>query len=219
MLVVPRTIRPKMERTCITTLWCHVHDHLAKLFIIRRELLVFLGKMSRVLFIIRQSLLVFFGEMSNVLLQGHELLRLGARYWLGAPNSWHTTGRPQVLGRSVGDPVHPIFIGSIRRSYLHPQIWIEIRMGRRIVPISLPQPAIISLLKMKKEIIIFNSIKIITYKIKWLNEHTTKYWARLSMNCCTPFWRSSLRTCVSTNNSIGLGSRPREVACKKKKIN
>jgi hypothetical protein len=27
---------------------------------------------------------------------------------------------------------------------------------------------------MKKEIIIFNSIKIITYKIKWLNEHTIK---------------------------------------------
>jgi len=39
-------------------------------------------------------------------------------------------------------------------------------MGQRIVPISLPQPAIIGLLKMKKEIIIFNSIKIITYKIK-----------------------------------------------------
>jgi hypothetical protein len=39
--------------------------------------------------------------------------------------------------------VDPIFIGSTRRSRLHPQIW----MGRRIVPISLPQPAIIGLLK------------------------------------------------------------------------
>jgi hypothetical protein len=76
-------------------------------------------------------------------------------------------GRPQVLGRSVGEPVNPIFIGSTRRSNLHPQIWIEFQMGQRIVPISLPQPAIIGLLKIKKKvIIIFNSIKIITYKIK-----------------------------------------------------
>jgi hypothetical protein len=132
-------------------------------------------------------LLVFFGEMSRVLLQGHKLLRLGARYWLGASNGWDTTGRPQVLGRSVGEPVHPIFIGSTRRSYLHPQIRIKIQMDRRIVSISLPQPAIISVLKMKKEIIIFNSIKIITYEIKWLNKHTTKCWAWLSTNCCTPF--------------------------------
>jgi hypothetical protein len=145
-LVVPGTIRPKRGRSCITTLWCQVHDHLAKLFIICRELLVFLG------------------EMSRVLMQGHKLLRLGARYWLGASNGWETTGRPQVLDRSVGEPVHSIFIGSTKRSYLHPQIRIEIRMGWRIVPVSLPQPAIIGLLKMKKEIIIFNSIKIILTK-------------------------------------------------------
>jgi hypothetical protein len=48
---------------------------------------------------------------------------------------------------SVGEPVDPIFIGSTRRSHLHPQIWIEIWMSRQIVPISLPQPAIIGLLK------------------------------------------------------------------------
>ena len=101
---------------------------------------------------------VFFGELSRVLLQGHELLRLGARYWLGAPNGWNTTGRLQVLGCSVGEPVNPIFIRSTRRSNLHPQIRIEFRKGQRIVPISLPQPAIIGLLEMKKEII-FNSIK------------------------------------------------------------
>jgi hypothetical protein len=59
--------------------------------------------------------------------------------------------------------------------------------------------------------------KIITYKIKWLNDNTTKCWARLSTNCCTPFRRSWLRTCVSTNSSIGLGSRPRDLACKEKK--
>jgi len=45
-LVVPGTIRPKKSRTCITTLWCHVHDHLAKLFIIRQELLVFFCDMA-----------------------------------------------------------------------------------------------------------------------------------------------------------------------------
>jgi hypothetical protein len=89
-------------------------------------------------------------------------------------------------------------------------------MGRRIVPISLPQPTIIGLLKIKKEIIIFNSIKIITYEIQWLNEHTIKCWAWLSTNCCIPFCWSSLHTCVSTNSSIGLNSRPRDVACKKK---
>jgi hypothetical protein len=141
---------------------------------------------------------------------------IGGRYWMGAPNDWDTTGRPQVLGRSVGEPIHSIFIGSTGRSNLHPQIQIKIRMGRRIVPISLPQPAIISLLKMKKVIIIFNSIKIITYEIKWLNKHITKCWARLSTNCCATFWRSWLRTFVSTNSSIGLGSRPRDVAYNEK---
>jgi hypothetical protein len=85
-----------------------------------------------------------------VLLQGHELLRLGARYWLGAPNDLNTTGRPQVLGRSVGEPVNLIFIGSTRRSNLHPQIRIEFQKGQRIVPISLPQPPIIGLMKIKK---------------------------------------------------------------------
>jgi hypothetical protein len=143
---------------------------------------------------------------------------LGARYWLGAPNGWNTTGHSQVLGRSIGEPVNSIFIGSTRRSNLHPQIRIEFWMGQRIVPISLPQPAIIGLLKIKKVIIIFNSIKIITYKIKWLNKHTTKYWARLSTNCCAPFWQSWLRTCVSTNSSIGLGSRPRDVAYNEKRL-
>jgi hypothetical protein len=162
-------------------------------------------------------MIVFFGELSRVLLQGHKILRLGARYWLGAPSGWDTMGRSEVLGRSVGEPVHPIFIGSTGRSNLHPQIRIEIGMGRRIIPISLPQPAIIGLLKMKKVIIIFNSIKIITYEIKWLNKHTTKCWAQLSTNCCAPFWRSWLCTCVSTNNSIGLGSRPRDVAYNEKK--
>jgi hypothetical protein len=35
-----------------------------------------------------------FCEMSRMLLQGHELLRLGARYRLRVLNGWHTTGRP-----------------------------------------------------------------------------------------------------------------------------
>jgi len=83
--------------------------------------------------------------MSYVLLQGHELLRLDGRYWLGAPNGWDITGHPQVIDHSVEEPIHLIFIRSTWRSYLHPQIWI----GRRIVPISLSQLAIIGLLKMK----------------------------------------------------------------------
>jgi len=61
--------------------------------------------------------------------------------------------------RSVGEAIDPIFFGSTRRSHLHPHIWIEIWMGRRIFPISLPQPAIIGLLKILKKIIIFNSRK------------------------------------------------------------
>jgi len=134
-LVVPGTKRPKRRRTCIITQpWSNVHDYLAELFIIRRESLV-------------------------LLFQCHELLRPGVRYWLGAPNCWDTTGHPQVLDHSVGEPVHLIFIGSTRRSYLHPQIQIEIRMGRRIILISFHQQAIIGLLKIKKEIIIFNSRK------------------------------------------------------------
>jgi hypothetical protein len=51
-----------------------------------------------------------------LLFQGHDLLRLGARYWLGAPNGRDTTGLPQVIGRSVGESVHLIFIGFTRRS-------------------------------------------------------------------------------------------------------
>jgi len=39
-------------------------------------------------------------------------------------------GHPQVLGRSVGEPVNPIFIGSTRRSNLHLQM-----MGQRIVDV------------------------------------------------------------------------------------
>jgi hypothetical protein len=41
-LVVPVSIRPKRERTCTTHLWFNVHDYLAELFIIRRELLILL---------------------------------------------------------------------------------------------------------------------------------------------------------------------------------
>ena len=153
-----------------------------------------------------------------LLFQSHELLRLGARYWWRAPNDWDITGHPQVFGRSVGEAVDPIFIESTRRSYLHPQIRIKFWMGQRIVPISLPQPSIIGLLKILNKNHHIQFKKIITYEIKWLNEHTMKCWAWLSTNCCTPFWRSSLRTCVSTNNSIRLSSRPRDVAWKKNNV-
>ena len=91
----------KRWRTHTTHSWSHIHDHLVELFIIRQESLI------------------FFGEMSRVLLEGHELLRLSARYWLGAPNGWDTTSRPQILSLSVRESVHSISIGSTRRSCLH----------------------------------------------------------------------------------------------------
>jgi hypothetical protein len=43
-------------------------------------------------------------------------------------------------------------------------------MGQNIIPVSLPQPIIIGLLKIKKVIIIFNSINIITYKNKMVEQ-------------------------------------------------
>ena len=48
------------------------------------------------------------------------------------------------------------------------------------------------------------------------NQRTTKCWTRLSTNCCTYFWLSSLCTCISIKSFIGLGSSPRSVVCKKK---
>ena len=135
-MVVPGTIRLKRERTRTTHLWFHVHDHLAELFIIC------------------QKSLIFFSEMGRMLLQGHELLRLGARYRLRAPNDWDTTGCPQVLDRNVGESAHPISIGSTRRrSCLHPQIRNEIWVGERNILVSLHQPAVICLLKIKTKII------------------------------------------------------------------
>jgi hypothetical protein len=71
-LVVPETIWPKRGRTCTTYMWSHIYDHLVELFIICRELLI------------------FFGKMNCMLSQGHELLRLGARYRLRTPNGWET---------------------------------------------------------------------------------------------------------------------------------
>jgi hypothetical protein len=57
--------------------------------------------------------------------------------------------RPQVLNFSVGESIHLIFIRFTRRSCLHLQIQIEIRVGLMIVPVSLPQLAVIRLLKIK----------------------------------------------------------------------
>ena len=126
-------VRPKRGCTFIITHpWSNVHYHLTELFIIHRELFI-------------------------LLFQCHELLRLDARYWWRALNGWDTMGRPQVFGRSVVVPVDPIFIGSTKWSYLHPQIQIKIQMGRRIVPISLPQSAITGVLKITAKIIIFSS--------------------------------------------------------------
>jgi hypothetical protein len=119
--------------------------------------------------------LVFFGELSRVLLQGHELLRLGARYWLGAPNSWDTTGCPQVLA-VVLESLYTRFLSGPSDDPTSIHKYGNPDGSKDHLHIS-PSTAIIGLLKMKKEIIIFNSIKIISYEIKLLNKHTTKCWA------------------------------------------
>jgi hypothetical protein len=64
---------------------------------------------------------------------------LSARNRLRASNSQNTMGYLQVLGRSVRESVHPISIRPTRQSYFEPQIRIKIRMGRRIVLVSLLQ--------------------------------------------------------------------------------
>ena len=94
-------------------------------------------------------------------------------------------------------------------------------MGRRIVPISLPQPAIIGLLKIpsvkKSSNAIQDAIQENNNLQNKINEQT--YHEVLSMvvhELLHPLWRSGLRTCVSRNSSIGLGSRPRDAACKEK---
>ena len=138
-LVIPRTIWSKKGRTLTTHLWSHIHDHLAKLFIICQELLI------------------LFGEISHVLLQGQDLLRLGTQYRLSAPNGWDNTGCPQVLDYTVGESVYLISIRSTWWSCLYPQIRIKIWEGLRIVPISLPQPVVICRLKIKTKISKFNS--------------------------------------------------------------
>jgi hypothetical protein len=132
----------KKKDTCTTHTWSHIYDHSAELFIIRSR-----------------ELLILFSEINHMLLQGHELLRLGTRYRLRAPNGWDTTGDPLVLDCSVGESIHPISIGSTRRSCLHQQIQIKIQVGRRIVPLSLSQPAILCLLEIKTKSMKLNSRK------------------------------------------------------------
>ena len=50
------------------------------------------------------------------------------------------------------------------------------------------------------------------------NQHTIKWWVWLFTNCCTSFLQLSLHICISIKSSIGLGSRPRTVVCKKKMV-
>jgi hypothetical protein len=57
----------------------------------------------------------------------------------------------QELGCSVRETVHPISIGSTKQYYLQPQIRIEIRMGRRIVNVSLFQHDVICILEKKSQ--------------------------------------------------------------------
>jgi hypothetical protein len=162
-------------------------------------------------------LLILFGEMSHVLLQGHDLLRLGTQYRLRAPNGWDNTVRPQVLDYSVGESVHLISIRSTWWSCLHPQIRIEIRAGRRIVPISLPQPIVICWLKIKTKISKFNSRnnKLRKKMFKWTYHEVL---IAVVDKMLHPFLAVFTLQSVSTKSSIRLGSRPKVVACKKKNV-
>jgi hypothetical protein len=93
----------------------------------------------------------------------------------------------------------------------------KIQVDRRIVLISLLQPAITCLLEIKKwnhQIQENNNLRNKMVE----NQCTVKCWARLSTNCYTLFWRSSLCTCVSIKSSIGLSSLLSDVACKKKNV-
>jgi len=140
-LVVPGTKWQKRRHTHTTHLWSHVHDYLAELFIIRRELLV------------------FFGEMSHVLIQGHKLLRLGVRYRLGAPNGWDTTGRHKFSAVVLESPYTRFLSGPpdnsafIYKSGSKPE-WVE---GSSMY-LSLNRLLYV-FWKLKKYIIEFNSIK------------------------------------------------------------
>jgi len=59
----------------------------------------------------------------------------------------------QVLGDSITEFVNLISIELTRQSCLQLQIWIKIRMGRRIVLVSLIQVVVIYILKRKNKFI------------------------------------------------------------------
>jgi len=102
---------------------------------------------------------IFHWDESYVLVfldvKGRKLRKLSAQDRLRAPNGWNTIGRPQVLGRSVREPVQSIFIGSTGRCCLQLQIQSDIWVGQMIVHISLLHPTAICLLKIKNKIIKF----------------------------------------------------------------
>ena len=121
------------ECTCTTHLWSNLYYHSVEFFIIHKESFIF--------FIEMDCTFLYF-----LIYQGHELRRLSAHDRLWASNSQNTTGRPQILSRSVREFVHPLSIASTRWSYLQPRIRIDIRVSRRIVPVSLLQSIVICFL-------------------------------------------------------------------------
>jgi len=179
-------------------LWSHIQDDLIELFIICRELLILLVRSVVCCFKVMissdwvrdidQEL-----PMAETLRAAHKLLAV----LLESPYTWFLSGPPDDIAS-----IHKF--GSKSR-------WVK---GSSPY-LSSNRPVHVSW-KLEKKL---------SYSIqennnlwnKMLNEHTTKCSAQLSMNCCTPLWWSSLRTWVSINSSIGLGSRPKDIACKKKK--
>jgi hypothetical protein len=196
-LVVPRTIRPKKMCTCIIHLWCNVLDHLAELFIFTESCSYFLVRWAVCCYKATNSL--------DWVLDTDWELPTVETLWAARKFSVVVLESPYTRFYRVHQIILP--------PSTNPERNLD---GSKDRPHISPSTGYCRSPENEKEIIIFNSRKIITYKIKWLNEHSTKCWARLSTNCCTPFWQSSIRTCVSTNNSMGLGSCPRDVVYKKK---
>ena len=78
-----------------------------------------------------------------------ELRRLRPQTRLRGTNDRYTITRPQFLDRNVSHTVNLISIGSTRQFSLQSQIWIEFRIGQKIVLISLLQSSYICFLEKK----------------------------------------------------------------------
>jgi hypothetical protein len=136
-LVVLWAIWPKRDRTSTTHLWSHVHYHLAKLFIIHRESLI------------------FFGEMGHMLLQGRKLLD----WVLDIDCKLPTIETLRAIRKFLAVVLESSYTWFLLGPLDDPASICKFKSKSRIIPVSLPQPAVICLLEIKIKIIKFNSRK------------------------------------------------------------